>query len=99
MLCVKIRKIESIYIIANQLMRSATSIGANVAEARGCGTKRDYTHFFETALKTANETIYWLSLVIEASPSLRTDAEKLLAEVKEISRIIGSSIITMKGKK
>lgn len=97
--CAKANKSEVVRLLSNQLLRSGTSVGANIAEARGCGTKRDYTHFFETALKSANETIYWLSLFQEADPNLSKDADKLLCEIKEIARMISSSILTMKGKR
>lgn len=53
-------------IIANQIIRSATSIGANVMEAKGASSKKDYANFFAHALKSANETKYWLT-ILEAS--------------------------------
>jgi four helix bundle protein len=50
-------------IIGDQLLRSATSIGANVVEAKSAASKRDYINFFAHALKSANETKFWLSLL------------------------------------
>lgn len=49
--------------IRDQIIRSATSIGANVMEIRSSSSKRDYIKFFEIALKSANETEYWLLLI------------------------------------
>jgi len=45
-------------VISRQLLKSATSIGANIVEARGASSKKDFTNFFHHALKSANETIY-----------------------------------------
>jgi len=53
-------------VISKQLLRSATSIGANVVEAKGASSKRDFTNFFTYALKSANESLYWLGLLRDA---------------------------------
>ena len=50
-------------ILCNQLLRSATSIGANVIEASSARYKKDYINFFTYALKSANETKFWLGLL------------------------------------
>jgi len=50
-------------VIAKQLMRSATSIGANIVEAQASSSKRDFTNYFSHALKSANESLYWLGLL------------------------------------
>lgn len=85
--------------IADQLVRSATSIGANVVEAKSSSSKRDYTHFFEIALKSANETKYWLIIAHETVPELKDRIVELRREANEISKILGSSVITLKGKR
>ena len=51
------------YSIFEQLLRSATSIGANVVEGGSGSTKKDFVHFLHIALKSANETKYWLCLI------------------------------------
>ena len=53
-------------IIADQLLRSAMSIGANIIEARGSSSKRDFANFFSYSLKSANESVYWLELLRDA---------------------------------
>jgi len=50
------------YSIKDQLIKCSTSIGANVVEAKSSSSKREYIKFFEIALKSANETKYWLIL-------------------------------------
>lgn len=97
--CNEIRKERNLWSIADQLIRSATSIGANIIEARACGSKKDYIRFFEIALKSANETKYWLILIRESCPNLKDEAQKLLNEAEEISKIIAAGVLTMKGKK
>jgi len=97
--CEKMKEKRMLRPIIDQLIRSATSIGANVIEAKSSSSKRDYLRFFEIALKSANETKYWLILVKESQPEFKLETEELLKEVDEISRIIGASILTLKGKR
>ena len=90
---------QSSKIIANQLIRSATSIGANVIEAQACGTKKDFTNFFNHALKTANETKFWLGLLRDSGKAKEERVNQLLKETTELANILGSSILTLKGKR
>ncbi|MEK9148566.1 MAG: four helix bundle protein, partial [Candidatus Desantisbacteria bacterium] len=55
-LCQEVRKDRNLWTLADQLIRSATSIGANVTEAKASSSKLDYLKFFQIALKSANET-------------------------------------------
>lgn len=86
--------------IIDQLIRAVTSIGANVIEAKSSSSRRDYIKFFEIALKSANEAKYWFMVIIETSQnqSIKEEAQKLIKETDEISKIIGSSVLTLKGK-
>lgn len=86
-------------IIAKQLLRSATSIGANIIEAQAGSTKKDFTNFFSYALKSANESKFWLGLLRDSKKAEKTRVGNLLQETTEISNILGSSIITLKGKR
>lgn len=86
-------------IIGDQLLRSATSIGANVIEAQGAASRRDYANFFTYALKSANETKFWLGLLRNSGKARGEVADKLLREVTEIANILATSILTLKGKK
>ncbi len=95
----KAKKEKVAWSILDQLIRSSTSIGANVVEAKASSSKRDYLRFFEIALKSANETLYWLILLKESAPKFKSDLEDLYKEAEEISKILGSSVLTLKGKK
>ena len=86
-------------VITKQLLRSATSIGANVVEAKGASSKRDFTNFFNYALKSANESLYWLGLLRDAKKINDSRLEYLLNETKELANILGSSVLTLKGKR
>ena len=86
-------------IIARQLLRSATSIGANVVEAKGASSKRDFANFFSNALKSANETLYRLGLLRDAKKIGGPKLEHLLNEAAELANMLGASILTLKGKK
>jgi len=97
--CERLKQERTFWSIIDQLIRSATSIGANVVEAKSSSSKKDYLHFFEIALKSANETKYWLILIRESVPRLKEGVEQLLNEAEQISKIIGSSVLTLKGKR
>ncbi|HHD92674.1 MAG TPA: four helix bundle protein [Candidatus Portnoybacteria bacterium] len=95
----KARQKRVLWSLVDQLIRSATSIGANVVEAKASSSKKDYIHFFEIALKSANETIYWLIIFKNVAPEFKNEIEYLYKEVNEISKILASSILTMKKRK
>jgi len=87
--------------IIDQLMRSGTSIGANYFEAYAASSKKDYQNFFRYSLKSANETLFWLSVLRDAkliSKNFQGELLWLLEETKELAKIFASSIITMKKK-
>ena len=85
--------------MVDQLIRAATSIGANIVEAKSSSSKKEFIRYYEISLKSANETKYWLCLFRDA---IKCDKEKttaLLKEADELSKIIASSLLTMKGKR
>lgn len=84
------------FILANQLMRSATSIGANAMEAQNPESKADFIHKIKIAAKEAGETQYWLILCEEA-PNYPNPLG-MLDKVEELNRILGSIISTSKRK-
>lgn len=88
------------WIITDQLLRCATSIGANIIEARSSSSRKDFVKFYDIALKSANETEYWL-LLLRDSKLIEEDKElnTLIKENEEISKMLTSSLLTLKGKK
>jgi len=91
-------KDSSTQIISKQLLKSATSIGANIVEAQASSSEKDFTKYFNYSLKSANESVYWLNLLKEAKKINNNQIEYLLNETKELAKILGSSILTLKGK-
>ena len=82
--------------LLNQLVRSVTSIGANVVEGRAASSKKDWINFFQIALKSANETKYWLCLLRDVHDLQKTRIRELIKETDEVSKILAASIITIK---
>src|SRR5688572_20696512 len=93
-LFVKESKYERIYFsLFDQLIRSATSIGANLVEGRAGSSRKDWKNFLMIALKSANETKYWLCLIRDSLGADRNRIEKLVEEADEIAKIIGRIIL------
>jgi four helix bundle protein len=82
------------YVISKQLLRSGTSIGANVFESQHAESKADFIHKMKIAIKEANETYYWL-LICERSKSYPANAN-LKTLIEELIRIISKIILSSK---
>jgi four helix bundle protein len=82
--------------LAKQLLRSGTSIAANVEEARAGQSKADFIHKNAIALKEARETNYWLRLLIATGIISSNKLNELLQESEELKRILGAIIVTSK---
>jgi len=87
------------WVVSDQLIRSATSIGANIVESKSASSKRDFIKYYEIALKSANETKYWLGLLRDALDGDRNEINKLLKETSELANILAASLLTMKEKR
>ena len=85
--------------LGNQLIRSGTSILANYVEAHFSNSKKDFAHYFRIALRSANESKVWLTLLRDMKRSKGEIIDTLLKELQEIAAILASSIITIKHQK
>jgi four helix bundle protein len=83
-------------ILGRQVLRSGTSIGANVEEAYGGSSKRDFANKMSTALKEARETHFWLRLIRDGGLMPVKRMEPLIQEALEIKLILGKTIATSK---
>ncbi|MEP7231106.1 MAG: four helix bundle protein [Ginsengibacter sp.] len=81
------------YVISKQLLRSSTSIGANVEEADAGQTKKDFISKMSISAKEARETHYWLRL-LQRSQLVQIDYASYIAAIEEIIRILTSIIKT-----
>tara|TARA_B100000508_G_scaffold85763_1_gene66706 strand:- start:11005 stop:11355 length:351 start_codon:yes stop_codon:yes gene_type:complete len=82
------------FVISKQLLRSGTSIGANIFEANYAFSKKDFVHKLTISRKEANESIYWLKLLKHSKFLEELEVDKLLKQCDEIMRILTSSIKT-----
>ena len=84
------------YPMVDQLLRSATSIGANVIEAKSGNSIKNLISYFSVALRSANETKYCLCLIRDTLAVDRQEMNRLIKEANEVSKILAKSIMTMK---
>ena len=84
------------FIVANQLLKSGTSVGANIKEAQNAESKQDFIHKMKIAAKEADETEYWLLLchLSKSYPNCEELQKKLEEIIKILSKIIASSKTT-----
>ena len=86
------------FVLGKQLLRSGTSIGANVEEAIGGQSEKDFFSKMTIAYKEARETHYWIRLLTDADYLNKDESESLLYDIEEIMKIIGSIQKTLKEK-
>ncbi|HBR79931.1 MAG TPA: four helix bundle protein [Candidatus Moranbacteria bacterium] len=93
------RKIEQDTIsrpLISQLVRSATSVGANYYEANGACSKKDFRNKIYICKKEAQESKHWLHMISVACPEHKEEARKLWKEVHELTLIFGKIVSTLK---
>jgi four helix bundle protein len=86
------------FVIAKQVLRSGTSIGANIEEAIGGQSQKDFYAKLYISYKEARETHYWLRLLKDTNYLRESEAKSMLLDCDELLKIIGSIIKTMKTK-
>ncbi|WP_222983102.1 four helix bundle protein [Flagellimonas meishanensis] len=82
------------YVLSKQMLRSGTSIGANISEANGAISTADFSAKISIAYKESLEVKYWLSLMEDSGYIDQTDAQKLLTKADELSKIMFSILKT-----
>jgi four helix bundle protein len=86
------------YVLSKQLLRSRTSIGANVEEAIGGQSEKDFFAKLTIAYKEARETNYWVRLLTDTEFITKEESESLLFDIEELLKIIGSIQKTLRNK-
>ena len=89
-------EVKKEFVLSKQVLRSGTSVGANVEEAIGGQTKKDFYAKLNIAYKEARETLYWLRLLQDSDYLSKKEAASLMTDCDELLKIIGSIIKTMK---
>ena len=84
------------YVLSKQILRSGTSIGANITEANRGESRMDFVHKLSIALKEADETEYWLNLLRDSDYITASQAESLLTDCSQLQRLLIASIKTTK---
>ena len=96
-LCSNIKQKQKGTILLNQLLRSGTSIGANIHEANYAASKADFINKFQIALKECYETDYWLGLFKDTHMITEEEYKDLFAKCSKIRKLLIASITTAKG--
>lgn len=96
--CREMRANHIEYALTDQLLRSGTSIGANIHEAQFAQGTKDFVSKLEIALKECNESDYWLELLSDTDSITRQRYSELHAQCNELRRILISSITTLKNR-
>jgi len=93
-----VRKSSFDWYLSKQLMRSATSAGANYEEACSGESRADFIHKMQIALKELNESLYWLRLMEKSSESRNQELLYLIQENRELCAIFVKSVVTAKSR-
>ena len=98
-LCEKARERKKATAIISQLLRSGTSIGANIHEANYASSKADFINKFQIALKECYETDYWLDIFHSAKIISDEDYKMMFAKCSKIRKLLIASVTTAKKNK
>ena len=99
LLCRNLTENKKEYVLSRQLLRSATSIGANSEEASVGVSKKDFINKYQIAYKEAKETHYWIRLLKDSEFLYVEDANKALYMCEEILRILNAILQSAKNEK
>jgi four helix bundle protein len=86
------------YVIAHQLLKSGTSIGANIKESQNSESQQDFIHKLKIAAKEAEETAYWIQIIQQIN-TYPQPPELILLKLQSIINLLNKIIITLKTKK
>ena len=84
------------YVLSKQLLRSGTSIGANIAESECASSKKDFLAKIYIALKETNETLYWLDLLFETEYLTQQEYCSMKSDCEEIKKMLSATTKTLK---
>ena len=93
-----IKKDKNMFAVYNQLLKSGTSIGANISESQAAASMKDFTNKLAISLKESFETNYWLKILYRAKILEQREFESLSSDNKELIKLLVSIIKTSKEK-
>ena len=82
--------------VIDQLVKSATGVGANLEEAKAASSKREFVRYVEISLREAREASYWLRIFVALELAPSSDVKDLSGEADQIARILGSIVVRTK---
>ena len=85
-------------VISKQVLRSGTSIGANIMESRNAQSSSDFIHKLNIALKEADETVYWLKNLYKGEYLNEKEFQSIYSDADELVKLLVSSLKTLKSK-
>ena len=97
-LCRQLIVTQKEFVLSKQLLRSGTSIGANVREGEDGQSRADFLHKFSIALKEANETSYWLDLLHDTGFINDEEYESIQTDCMELKKLLTSIVKTTRSK-
>ena len=97
-LCRKLKENRIEGVLINQLLKSGTSVGANIHEAQYAQGTKDFISKFEIALKECNESEYWLELLYETNSMSENEFRKFQSDCIELRRMLVATVTTAKSK-
>lgn len=86
------------YVLSKQILKAGTSIGANVEEAIGSHSKKDFGSKISIAYKEARETHYWLRLLTDSGYLQKNESESIISDCEELVKILSATQKTLQGK-
>ena len=89
---------DAIKVLSKQFLRSGTSIGANCSEAKYAQSSKDFINKYSIALKEANETLYWINIMVKAGLVSKTKFQPMMEENEAIIKILIVTINKLKEK-
>lgn len=97
-LCDTLPNKRAAWVIADQLIRCGCSVGANLVEAKAASSRLEFKKFNEIALKSANESQFWLCLLRDAGLSEKNSIHQLLTESVELANMLAVGVRKLKSK-
>jgi four helix bundle protein len=94
----KLPRDQVTYVLVKQILRSSTSIGANIAEGYGRYKGKEYARFLQIALGSAQETEYWLMLIGDEYSSCATTCKQLASDTLEIILMLNKTLYTLRSQ-
>lgn len=96
-LCQRLQ-IKKEFVLSNQLLRSGTSVGANIREALNTNTDRDFAYKMSISQRECDETLFWLEILHELQELSESDFNRLKTQALEILKMLKSIVLTMQAK-